>query len=80
MYVVWYGGSDHIEGKFEMAQKQKPNFRSYSPKRSGSQQPKPQQRNFLGEPIHSKKQSGSGGNSRKVHDTKGRNTQGRRSW
>lgn len=59
-----------------MAQKPKPNFRSYSPKRSGSQQPKPQQRNFLGEPIHSKKQSGSGGNSRKVHDTKGRNTQG----
>lgn len=63
-----------------MAQKAKPNFRSYSPKRSGSQQPKAQRRNFLGEPIHSKKQSGGQGNSRKVHDTKGRNTQGRRSW
>lgn len=60
-----------------MAQKPKPNFKPYNNKKSGS---KPQQRNFLGEPIHSKKQSGSHGNARKVHDTKGRNTQGRRSW
>ena len=36
--------------------------------------------NNLGAPKKSKKQSGSGGNSRKVHDTKGKNTHGRRSW
>ena len=32
----------------------------------------------IGSPKKSKSQSGSSGNSRKVHDTKGKNTQGRR--
>lgn len=34
----------------------------------------------LGAPKKSKKQSGSGGNSRKTHDTKGRNNHGRTRW
>lgn len=62
-----------------MAQKKKPNFSSYSPRRSGSQSFVDRVAN-LGAPKKSKGQSGSGGNSRKTHDTKGKNTHGRRSW
>ncbi len=62
-----------------MAGGKKPNFQPYGNKKSGGPK-KPQQRSILGDPLTSKKQSGSGGNSRKVHDTKGKNTHGRRSW
>jgi hypothetical protein len=53
----------------------KPNFRSYSPKKSGKQQSFTDRLANLGAPKKSK-----GQDSRKVHDTKGKNTQGRRSW
>ncbi|OJU96597.1 hypothetical protein BGO18_00135 [Candidatus Saccharibacteria bacterium 47-87] len=64
----------------KMGQNKKPNFTPYGNKKSGS---KPYSFTDavanLGAPK-SKRQSGSGGNSRKTHDTKGKNNHGRRGW
>lgn len=53
----------------------KPNFRSYSPKKSGKQESFYDAWKNAGAPKKSK-----GQDSRKVHDTKGRNNHGRSPW
>lgn len=64
-----------------MAQKGKPNFKPYGNKRSGPSQYAGSIAQALEQQRRkSKGQSGSGGNDRKTHDTKGKNTHGRRSW
>jgi hypothetical protein len=63
-----------------MGKKPKPNFQPYGNKRSGKIGigGAPSKNNIgIGGTRNSKGQSGSGGNSRKTHDTKGKNNHGR---
>lgn len=57
-----------------MAQRQKPNFRSNNNKRSG----KP--KGVIEQVVDDLLRPSKGQDSRKVHDTKGKNSHGRRSW
>ena len=58
-----------------MGNNQKPNFKSYSPKKSGA--PKKTELEKL---IDSLSKPSKSQDSRKVHDTKGKNNHGRNGW
>ena len=60
-----------------MGQRQKPNFRSNNNKRSG--RPKGVIEKAVDDLLGTSRPS-KGQDSRKVHDTKGKNSHGRRSW
>jgi hypothetical protein len=58
-----------------MGQSKKPNYRPYSPRRSGPASLSDRIANLCAPKKRSK-----GQDSRKVHDTKGKNNHGRSSW
>ena len=63
-----------------MARKPKPNFQPYGNKRSGGQKKGPMEQALSDLLGGSNNRRSKGQDSRKVHDTKGKNKHGRRSW